>query len=62
MKPRKLSIRTGGLTIRGECVVLEGGERVIDTSLDLFDGGNSAAAVARYMEWLKKALKWVKNA
>jgi hypothetical protein len=56
-KPRKF--RSQGLpSARGECVVLDDGERVVDAAFDVFDGGQSSAEIKKFARWLSRAASW----
>ena len=56
--PKPREFRSEKLAIRAECVVVEG-ERIIDTSLSLFDDATCAADLKRYSQWLVRAAAWV---
>lgn len=57
-KPREFKSPT--LQARGVCVEHDG-ERIVDTSLDLFDGRESAAELKRFSQWLSRASRWAKG-
>jgi hypothetical protein len=56
-KPRKFQPR-GLPSARGECVVLDDGERVVDAAFEVFDGGESAAEIKKFARWLSRAAAW----
>lgn len=56
-KPRK----TLTATSRAECAIVDG-EKIVDTSFDLYDGKTSAGELRRYAAWLVKAAKWLEEA
>lgn len=59
MKPR--AFRSSTFTVRGECVTGVDGEKIVDTSIDLFDDKTTADDLKRYGQWLIKASKWLKE-
>jgi hypothetical protein len=58
MKPRK--IESPPLSARGECVVHDG-EKIVDASINVFDGKHSADEIIKYAKWLLRAAKWLKS-
>jgi len=59
MKPRKFNSPT--ISARAECVIGVDGERIVDTSIELFDDATTADELKRYGQWLIKASKWLKE-
>ena len=59
MKPRAFKSYT--FVVRGECVTGVDGEKIVDTSIDLFDDKTTADDLKRYGQWLIKASKWLKE-
>lgn len=57
MKPRRFSSDHA----RAECVVTVDGEKIVDTSIDMYDDKTSADELVRYAKWLLKAAKWLKS-
>lgn len=56
-KPRKFA----GDGARGECVVNDDGDRIIDASIDIYDDIASVDRVVSFSKWLAKAAKWLKE-
>ena len=59
MKPRKFN--SPAISARAECVIGVDGEKIVDTSIDLFDDKTTADDLKRYGQWLIKASKWLKE-
>jgi hypothetical protein len=55
-KPRRLK---KPFISRCECTESEDGERVVDLSVDFFDGRHSAKDIRQLADWLKKAAAWL---
>lgn len=55
-KPRKFR-RT--FVQRAECVVDDDGDKIVDFSVDLFDGRESAKDLRSLSDWLLKAAAWL---
>ncbi len=55
-KPRRLK---KSFLSRCECTEGEDGERVVDLSVDFFDGRHSANDLKQLADWLKKAAAWL---
>lgn len=56
-KPRKFSDGRS----RGQCIVNEDGERIVDTSIDAYDDIGGAEFLVSYAKWLLKAAEWLKE-
>jgi hypothetical protein len=55
-KPRRLR---KPFISRCECTESEDGERIVDLSVDFFDGRHSAKDLKQLSDWLKKAASWL---
>jgi hypothetical protein len=58
-KPRRFS--SNDLQARGECLVDEDGNRVVDLRMDAYDDKAAASELRRYAEWLVKASRWLEE-
>lgn len=59
-KPRDFrSLPLGGA--RGSCGFDVSGDRVVDTSIDLYDDKSCVRELVRYSRWLAKAASWLKE-
>ena len=56
-KPRRFSDGRA----RGQCIVNEDGERIVDTSIDAYDDAGGADFLIGYARWLLKASEWLKE-
>lgn len=56
-KPRRFSVGHA----RGQCVVNDDGERIVDTAIDAYDDAEGADILVGYAKWLLKAAKWLKE-
>ena len=58
MRPKPRRLRKSFLS-RCECINGVDGERIVDLSVDFYDGRHSAKDLRQLADWLKKAASWL---